>query len=142
VTRGAIAATEPDVSQMKQQFVVSHYDDGDFHDGGLRASAQYRDLGVRKATAGMVDAQVNRQRPGAKAGAPPMKRHRHEVRFQMIYVLKGWVKVEFEGHGVHLMEPGSCWLQPPGIVHRVVDCSEDREVLEIVMPADYATVEV
>jgi mannose-6-phosphate isomerase-like protein (cupin superfamily) len=137
-----IAATERNVSQKKQQFVVSHYDENDFHAGGLRASAQYRDLGVRQATHGMVDAQVNRQRPGAGSSGYPMSFHRHDVQFQMIYVLKGWVKVEFEGHGVHLMESGSCWLQPPGIVHRVIDSSEDREVLEIVMPADYATVDV
>lgn len=90
----------------------------------------------------MVDAQVNRQRPGVKFGEHPMARHRHDVQFQMIYVLKGWVEVEFEGQGTHLMEVGSCWLQPPGIVHKIIDCSDDREVLEIVMPADYVTEEV
>lgn len=130
------------MASPRQKFVVSHYSEKDFQGGGLRASSEYRDLGVRDATNGLVDAQVNRQRPGAKLSDYPMAWHRHHVQFQLIYVLKGWVKVEFEGHGVHLMEVGSCWLQPPGIRHKVVDCSDDREVLEIVMPAEYRTEDV
>jgi hypothetical protein len=39
--------------------------------------------------------------------------HYHDVDFQMIYVLKGWYKTEFEGEGVHTFEAGSCWIQPP-----------------------------
>jgi hypothetical protein len=40
------------------------------------------------------------------------------------------------------MEQGSCWLQPPKITHKVLDYSDDCEVLEIVLPADFATVEL
>jgi uncharacterized cupin superfamily protein len=130
------------MAEPKQEFVISHHREEDFRDGGLRASAQYRDLGVARATHGLVDAQVNRQKPGVKFGEFPMGRHHHDVQFQMIYVLKGWVEVEFEGEGVHRMEVGSCWLQPPGIRHKLVDCSDDREVLEVVMPAEYNTVDV
>ena len=57
----------------------------------------------------------------------------------MIYVLKGWIKSEFEGEGTHVMKTGSCWLQPPAIKHTVLDYSDDCELLEIVMPADFAT---
>ena len=67
------------------------------------------------------------------------KRHLHETELQLIYVLQGWVKNEFEGEGVQMMSAGSCWLQPPGIKHTVLDYSADAELLEIIVPADFKT---
>ena len=49
----------------------------------------------------------------------------HDVEFQMIYVLKGWIKTELEGQGAHVMRPGSAWIQPPKIKHKVLDYSDD-----------------
>ena len=60
----------------------------------------------------------------------------------MIYVLKGWYKTEFEGEGIHTFEAGSCWIQPPCIKHTVLGYSDDCELLEIVLPADFETVTV
>jgi quercetin dioxygenase-like cupin family protein len=57
-------------------------------------------------------------------------------------VLKGTIKTEIEGHGVHTMNAGDCWLQPQRIVHKVLDYSDGCEVLEIVLPADFKTVEL
>jgi quercetin dioxygenase-like cupin family protein len=57
----------------------------------------------------------------------------------MVYVLKGWLVSEFEGKGAIRMETGSCWLQPNGIRHAVLDYSDDCEILEIVMPANFDT---
>ena len=54
----------------------------------------------------------------------------------------GWVKNEFEGEGIQMMSAGSCWLQPPGIRHTVLDYSPDVELLEIIVPADFKTTEV
>ena len=68
--------------------------------------------------------------------------HYHEVDFQMIYVLKGWYKTEFEGEGIHTFEAGSCWIQPPRIKHAVRGYSDDCELLEIVLPAGFGTVEL
>ena len=45
----------------------------------------------------------------------------------MIYVLKGWMKTELEGQGAHVMRPGSAWLQPPMIKHKVLDYSDDAK---------------
>ena len=59
---------------------------------------------------------------------------------QLIYVLKGWFKNEFEGEGVHIMREGSCWIQPPGIRHSVLGWSDDCELLEIILPAERETV--
>ena len=40
------------------------------------------------------------------------------------------------------MREGSCWLQPPKIKHKVLDYSDDCELLEIILPADFETVEL
>ena len=66
--------------------------------------------------------------------------HYHDVEFQMVYVLKGWFKSEFEGEGAHTFQAGSCWIQPPRIKHTVLGYSDDCELLEIVLPADFETV--
>jgi hypothetical protein len=57
----------------------------------------------------------------------------------MVYVLKGWLVSEFEGQGAIQMDVGSCWLQPSGIRHAVLDYSDYCEILEIVMPANFST---
>jgi quercetin dioxygenase-like cupin family protein len=125
-------------ARPKQRFTVSHARDADFKQG-LRAYATYRDLGIAAATGGVAQAHVIRFvspfRP-EEAATP----HYHEVDFQMIYVLRGWYKTEFEGEGEHTFEAGSCWIQPPGIKHAVRGYSDDCELLEIVLPADFETV--
>ena len=122
-----------------QFFTASHLDEADFKSDGLRPYARYRDLGIAAATGGLCQAHVIRLIPPCTDEV--RKRHRHNTEFQMIYVLKGWIKNEFEGHGVQMMSAGTCWLQPPGIEHTVLDYSADCEVLEIIIPADFETVE-
>lgn len=122
-----------------QRFAFSHYDEKDF-DAGLRSYAQYRDLGIADATRGLVRAHVIRMVPPCIPDVVS-KRHYHDVQFQMIYVLKGWMKGEYDGK-VHTFKKGACWLQPPKIKHTVLDYSDDCELLEIIMPADFDTVEL
>jgi len=128
-------------SQMlKQTFVANHHGPGAFA-VGLRRYAQYRDLGIAAATGGLARAHVIKMIPPCDP-AEVSKRHYHDVEFQMIYVLKGWIKAEYEGAGVVTMREGSCWLQPPKIEHTVLDYSDDCELLEIILPADFDTVEL
>jgi len=124
----------------KQGFVASHLEGATF-EPGLRAYAHYRDLGIAKATGGLARAHVIRMMPPFDA-KEVSKRHYHDVDFQMIYVLKGWMKSEFDGVGTITMREGSCWLQPPKIKHTVLGYSDDCEVLEIILPADFETVDV
>jgi uncharacterized RmlC-like cupin family protein len=135
-------ATKPRAAARKapQRFTVSHHREEDFKPDGLRAYALYRDLGIAAATAGLCQAQVIRLLGPCTDDV--RKRHFHETELQLVYVLKGWMKNEFEGHGEELMQAGSCWLQPPGIEHTVLDYSDDCEVLEIIVPADFKTVEL
>jgi mannose-6-phosphate isomerase-like protein (cupin superfamily) len=123
------------------KFVVNHLRDEDFKTDGLRQYARYRDLGVKDATDGMALAHVIRFQ-GPCNPKVVSNLHRHTADFQMIYVLKGSIKSEFEGHGVHTMTVGDAWLQPKNIKHRVLEYSDDCEVLEIVMSANFKTVEL
>jgi hypothetical protein len=128
----------PPKRRAPQRFTVSHHREGDFK-AGMRSYAKYRDLGMNAATGGMVQAHVIRFIPPFKR-EEISKRHYHEVEFQMVYVLKGWYESEFEGQGTIRMHAGSCWIQPTRIKHTTLGYSDDCEVLEIVLPADFKTV--
>jgi len=121
-----------------QKFTVSHHRDEDF-DAGLRAYSAYRDLGLAPATGGLVQAHVIRMTKPFETGEVDIP-HYHDVDFQMVFVLKGWFQSEFEGEGVHTFREGSCWIQPPKIKHTVRGYSDDCELLEIVLPAEFDTV--
>jgi len=134
--RGAPAPRRP-----KQKVAISHFREQDFKADGLRAYAVYRDLGIVQATHGLARAHVIRLLPPCNP-QEVSKLHTHDVEFQMVYVLKGWVKTYLEGEGETLMKTGSCWTQPPKIRHMILDYSDDVELLEVILPADFKTVEI
>ena len=142
--KGALAARSKPKAKTKprpkQKFNISHFRAEDFRADGLRTYAQYRDLGMSKATNGLLQAHVIRMVPPCDP-AVVSKRHYHDVSLQMIYVLKGWIKGEYDGQVV-TMHAGAAWLQPPRIKHTVLDYSDDCELLEIITPADFKTVEL
>ncbi len=119
-----------------QAFTVSHADDSAFAGAGLRAFFEYRDLGINDATKGKFGAQVIRAVPGMES---PGTWHSHDLDFQLVYVLQGWVAFEYEGQGEQLLRAGSCVLQPPGIRHREIRHSDDMELIEITAPGQFAT---
>ena len=125
----------------KQRIAISHHRDEDFKADGLRSYAKYRDLGVAEASRGLARAHVIRL-IGPCDPAEVSKLHFHDVDFQMVYVLKGWVKTYMEGQGETLMKEGSSWTQPPRIKHLIMDYSDDVELLEVILPADFKTVEL
>jgi quercetin dioxygenase-like cupin family protein len=106
---------------------------------GLRPHFEYRDLGIDRATEGKVLAQVIRARQPCEG---PGDEHTHALDFQMVYILKGWMKTRFEGEGERTLKAGDCMYQRPGIAHRVLGYSDDLEVLEITIPADFETATV
>ncbi len=74
--------------------------------------------------------------PGQHPDAP---RHSHALEFQFVYILKGWAIFEYEGYGQHKLVAGSTVYQPPGVKHKEIDHSDDLELIEITMPADFET---
>lgn len=130
---------KPPVIRWKpQKFVVTHLQGAEFKPG-LRSYAHYRDLAVDKATGGAVQAHVIRLIGPCDPKVVSLP-HYHGVQFQMIYMLKGWMVGEYEGQGKIRMEEGSCWIQPNGIRHTVLDYSHNCEMVEIILPANFDTV--
>jgi hypothetical protein len=138
--KSAVRVAPKAKARPKQRFNVNHFRAEDFRADGLRSYAQYRDLGMSKATNGLLQAHVIRLLPPCDP-AVVSKRHFHDVDLQMIYVLKGWMKGEYDGEVV-TMHAGAAWLQPPRIKHTVLDYSDDCELLEIIVPAEFDTVEL
>jgi hypothetical protein len=128
-------------ARPKQRIAVSHHREEDFKADGLRAYARYRDLGIADASHGLAQAHVIRL-IGPCNPAEVSKLHFHDIDFQMVYVLKGWVKTYLEGQGETLMKEGSAWTQPPRIKHMILDYSDDVELLEVILPAEFKTVEL
>ena len=128
-------------ARPKQRIAISHHREEDFKADGLRAYAQYRDLGIAEASQGLARAHVIRL-IGPCNPAEVSKLHFHDVDFQMVYVLKGWVKTYMEGQGETLMKEGSSWTQPPRIKHLIMDYSDAVELLEVILPAELKTVEL
>ena len=105
---------------------------------GLREIFEYRDLGTKAASNGDYIAHIVRAN-GKKSADEVQHWHIHECDFQFVMVLKGWAKFEYEGHGVVTVKPGDCVHQPPGIRQREIEHSDDLELLEVVLPADFKT---
>jgi len=140
-SKGRAAAAPAKRARPKQRIAISHHREEDFKADGLRAYAHYRDLGIAAASHGLAQAHVIRL-IGPCNPAEVSKLHFHDVDFQMVYVLKGWVKTYMEGQGETLMKQGSAWTQPPKIKHLIMDYSDDVELLEVILPAEFKTVEL
>ena len=123
-------------AQPKAEFSVSHLKDAEFESQGLRSFFEYRDLGIKAATGGRVGAHVIRAKPG-KHGSTGW--HSHDLDVQLVYVLQGWVEFDYQGIGAVRLEAGACVHQPPGIRHVEIAHSDDVEILEITLPADFTT---
>ena len=117
-----------------QSFVFTPGGDADWGVG--RAGMQYRDL-IPDRLGGRFIASHIRIPDG---GPVPDYVHFHKVRFQMIFCYKGWVRLVYEDQGEpFIMKAGDCVLQPPEIRHRVLECSDAFEVVEIGCPAEHPT---
>lgn len=104
--------------------------------GSGRAGMLYRDLVPDRQGGRFIASHIC-----IPSGGPvPDYVHFHKVRFQMIYVVRGWVKVVYEDQGEpFVMEAGDGVLQPPEIRHRVLESSDNLEVVEVGCPAEHAT---
>lgn len=101
-----------------------------------RAGLRYRDL-VPDRHGGAVIASHIQVLDG---GPVPDYVHFHELRFQIIFCRRGWVRVVYEDQGPpFVMEAGDCVLQPPTIRHRVLESSAGAEVIEVCAPAEHLT---
>lgn len=101
-----------------------------------RAGMRYRDLIPDRYGGRFIASHIR-----IPSGGPvPDYVHFHEVAFQVIHCVAGWVRVVYEDQGgPFVLEPGDAVLQAPGIRHRVLESSDGLEVVEIGCPAEHAT---
>jgi uncharacterized cupin superfamily protein len=111
--------------------------EGDFTRDGPRADNEYRDLGLAAASGGRIGAKhIRAIRPFEQ----PTGWHWHDMTGHFVIVLKGWIKFRFAGvEGDVTVKAGSTLSQPAGVAHNVIARSDDLELIEINLPADYGT---
>ncbi len=119
-------------------FKITRNNDSSFTKG-LRGFFEYKDLGIEEATEGNFGANVIRAIDGKHANG---EWHYHQVKFQMVYILKGWVKFEYKGEGTFVLKKGDVVYQPPEIHHREIEHSSDLELIEITSPSEFKTITV
>lgn len=101
-----------------------------------RAGMRYRDLIPNRLGGAFIASHIHIPR----GGPVPDYVHYHRISFQMIYCKSGWVRVVYEDQGEQfVMQAGDCVLQPPEIRHRVLESSDNLEVIEIGSPAEHET---
>ncbi len=101
-----------------------------------RAGMEYRDLIPDRLDGKVIASHIRL----TKGGEVPDYVHYHKVDFQLIYCVKGRIKLVYEDQGAPFwLETGDCVLQPPEIRHRVLECTAGAEVIEVSMPAEHET---
>ena len=93
-----------------------------------------RDLGIGAATNGLAGASVARWR----GDAPPRLCH-HDAELLFTFVLDGSVTLQCEGREGNRLAAGDSFVVPGGVGHRLRECSEELELLEVTVPARFAT---
>lgn len=101
-----------------------------------RAGMHYRDLIPGRLGGSIIASHIRIP----DAGPVPDMVHYHTVGFQLIFCIHGWVRLVYEDQGPpFLLSAGDCVIQPPQIRHRVLEASEDLQVVEIGVPAEHVT---
>ncbi len=127
-----------DVKSGPVELLLQQFADAEFGHTGRRSFFEYRDTGLEKVTNGGYRAQVIR----ATDVMETTGWHYHECDLQFVYVLKGWVDLEFEGGRCERVAAGAALAIPSGMIHNETACSSDLEALEFVVPAEMKTISV
>ena len=65
--------------------------------------------------------------------------HLHRTLHQLIFVMRGWFRTEFEGLGEVVVRQGDCIAYQGEIPQEHIEYSDDFQVMQIASPADYGT---
>ena len=103
---------------------------------GRRDFFTYRDLGVADASAGGMRAQVMTSTQGL---SEPTGWHYHECDGQFIYIIKGWVDLQFEDGRTLRVEEGDSLFIPGFMKHNEIRTADEMEILEVSTPGQMGT---
>jgi quercetin dioxygenase-like cupin family protein len=104
---------------------------------GRRDFFSYRDLDLNVPSGGQMRGQVMKAKRGM---TQPTGWHYHTCEGQFVYLLNGWVELEFETGETLRLEPGDSVFIPGGMKHNELRTSDDFEALEISTPGELGTV--
>jgi hypothetical protein len=97
-----------------------------------------RETGIGAATAGVASVQVARPvGRGPRQETRQVTSHTSDILFT--FVLSGSMTLHGEGQGAHALTEGDAYVIPPHLKTALTDCSEDLQLLEVALPADFAT---
>jgi quercetin dioxygenase-like cupin family protein len=124
------------VSEQAQKLAIAPIDNPTYV-AGRRSFFKYRELGVTEASNGRMRAQVTLASQGL---SEPTGWHYHVCDQQFIYMLKGWVDLEFEDGTKCRLKAGDSMMIPGGTRHNETATANEMEILEISVPAKMGTV--
>ena len=104
---------------------------------GRRDFFTFRDLGAKDASGGRMRAQLTKAKTGM---TQPTGWHYHLCDDQFVYVLNGWVELEFETGEMLRCEKGDSVYIPGGLKHNELRTSDDFEIIEVSTPGEIGTV--
>ncbi len=136
-TRIEIVDSSPplDIPPTRHSLVVRRFEDSDSWIVG-RAGMHYRDLIPDRLGGRIVASHIRIP----EAGPVPDMVHYHSVGFQLIFCYRGWVNLVYEDQGPpFILGAGDCVIQPPEIRPRVLEASQNLEVIEVGVPAEHVT---
>lgn len=102
---------------------------------GRRAFFKYQDLGVTAGSKGHMRAQITSAEGGMSR---PTGWHYHLCESQFVYVLKGWLELEFADGPVRLEQGDSIYI-PGNMPHNETRTADTFEILEVSVPAEMGT---
>lgn len=130
--------TTSDITSDTAQVLVDHLGPESYSGTGRREFLSYRDIGLAAATGDRF--RMLGMKASGKNEATGW--HYHVCDMQFVYVVKGWVELEFEGGRREKLVAGSFASIPGGTLHNEMNLSDDLEVIEICAPANMGTVAV
>ena len=129
-----VTASKQQTTWQPATFILNGPNDDAWTEG--RAGMLYQNLTTRRQDSNLIASRIRIARGG------PVRDyvHFHRVDTQVIYCRTGEVRVVYEDQGEPFwLRPGDCVLQPPEIRHRVLECSDELEVIEVSSPAEHET---
>ena len=93
-----------------------------------------RETGIGDATKGIAGVQVARRTPGV---AVPATRHDGDILFG--FVREGSMSIDVDGHSRRELAAGDAFVLPPKFAVGIHAPSDDLEILEVALPARFAT---
>ena len=120
--------------QPKMKVAVASKENANYV-AGRRAFFKYRDLGVTEGTNGFMRAQVTSAEQGM---SKETGWHIHKCEAQLVYMLSGWIDLEFEDRKVRI-KAGDSIMIPGNTPHNETGTSDTFELLEVSIPAEMGT---